>query len=157
MATLLDVFSLLFTTVVVVSVVCGIALLVRKCSAAIDATKASLEKRGLTVSREGAVVQPAGKRRMDHERYLDVTQRGIVKAVQASSFGGPAPLSFSSSLPSYDDHPAVGVAAADVGGAEPVASVAAVAVAVATVGGSGEDTASEAGSERRRRRLLFRR
>jgi hypothetical protein len=35
-----------------------------------------LEKRGWTVSREGVVaVQPTGERRLDHERYLDATQR----------------------------------------------------------------------------------
>ncbi|KAI0246039.1 hypothetical protein BJV78DRAFT_1258270 [Lactifluus subvellereus] len=142
------------TGAVVFGVVFGVVLLVRKCSAAIDATKASLEKRGWTVSKEGvAAVQPTGKRRMDHERYLDATQRGIVKAMQASSFGGPAPVSFSSSSSSssHKDHLTVGGGVAAEGG-ESVSSAAGAAA-----GGSSEDTASEAGSEHRRRRHIFKR
>ena len=123
-------------------------------------------------------VQSTSKRGMDHERYLDATQRyvlsplhiclklglsnerrGIVKAVQASTFGGPAQastwsgpahLSVSSLLRLNDHHTAVG---GGLGGAVAVEGESAAAVA----GGSGgSDTGSEAGSEHSRRHLFRR-
>ena len=75
--------------------------------------------------------------------------RGIVKAVQSSSFGGSTQVSFSSS--SDNDHPAVGGGVATEGG-EPGESVLSAAA-----GGSDEDMASEAGSEYGHRRHFSRR
>jgi hypothetical protein len=75
--------------------------------------------------------------------------RGIVKAVQSSSFGGSAHVSFSSS--SDHDHPAAGGGVATEGG-EPGESVPSAAA-----GGSDKDMASEAGSEYGRRRHFSRR
>jgi hypothetical protein len=66
-------------------------------------------------------------------------RKGIVKAMQSSSFGGSAHVSFSSS--SEDDHPAAGGYVATDGG-EPGESVSSAAA-----GGSDEDMVSEAGSE----------
>jgi len=88
--TLIDLFSFLFTTALVIGTVLVIALLVRKCTSAIDATKGSLEKRGWKVSSHGMSV-PVGRRSVvDREHYLDVTQRGLSRAANASTFGGTA-------------------------------------------------------------------
>ncbi|KAH8995963.1 hypothetical protein EDB92DRAFT_110508 [Lactarius akahatsu] len=80
--------DLLFTVAFVVGSVLLVALLVRKCSAAVDATKCSLEKRGWKVSSHSLSV-PASKRAtlLNRERYLDATQRGLSKAAHASTFG----------------------------------------------------------------------
>jgi hypothetical protein len=84
-----DLVSFLFTTAFVVGTVLVIALCLRKCTAAIDSTKSSLEKRGWKVSSHGMSV-PIGKPTLhDRERYLDATQRGLSKAANASTFGGP--------------------------------------------------------------------
>ncbi|KAI9432257.1 hypothetical protein H4582DRAFT_2083745 [Lactarius indigo] len=81
--------DLLFTVAFVIGSVLVIALLVRKCSAAVDATKSSLEKRGWKVSSHSVSV-PISKRAtlLDREHYLDATQRGLSKAAHASTFGG---------------------------------------------------------------------
>ncbi|KAH9054872.1 hypothetical protein EDB87DRAFT_1688756 [Lactarius vividus] len=80
--------DLLFTVVFVVGSVLLVALLVRKCSAAVDATKSSLEKRGWKVSSHSLSV-PVSRRAtlLNRERYLDATQRGLSKAANASTFG----------------------------------------------------------------------
>ena len=75
--------------------------------------------------------------------------RGIVKAVQSSSFGGSAHIYFSSPL--EDDHPAAGGGVATEGG-EPGESVSSAAA-----GGSDEDMVSEASSEYGRWRHFSRR
>ncbi|KAH9062563.1 hypothetical protein EDB83DRAFT_840770 [Lactarius deliciosus] len=83
--------DLLFTVAFVVGSVLLVALLVRKCSAAVDATKCSLEKRGWKVSSHSLSV-PVGRHMalLNRERYLDATQRGLSKAAHASTFGASA-------------------------------------------------------------------
>ncbi|KAI0260598.1 hypothetical protein BC834DRAFT_973321 [Gloeopeniophorella convolvens] len=84
MSRITDVFSLIFTAAFALGVVLGLALLARKCSAAIDSTRASLEERGWKVSGSGVSVKTT--RRLDREHYLDATQRGLMKVANASSF-----------------------------------------------------------------------
>ncbi|KAI9457234.1 hypothetical protein BJY52DRAFT_1273492 [Lactarius psammicola] len=90
MHNLIELCYFLLTTTFVVGSILIIALLVRKCSAVVDATKSSLEKRGWKVSRHGISV-PVSKRAtlLDREHYLDATQRGLSKAAHASTFGCP--------------------------------------------------------------------
>lgn len=122
-------------------------------------------------------VQSTSKRGMDHERYLDATQRyvlspshmclklgllnerrGIVKAVHASTFGGPAqastwsgPAHLSvSSLSRLNDHHTA------VGGGLGVAAAEGESAAAVAGGSGGSDTGSEAGSEHSRRHLFRR-
>jgi len=96
----MDVCSLLFTGALIMGVVVIIIIIPRKYREAVNATKASLEQQGWTVSsssREGAaggqggkvVALKSNKKPMDREHYLDVTQRGIIRAVKASRFGAP--------------------------------------------------------------------
>ncbi|KAI0274480.1 hypothetical protein BGY98DRAFT_69375 [Russula aff. rugulosa BPL654] len=105
-AGILDVCSLVLTSAFFIGVILGTALVARKCQALIDATKASLEERGWIVDgahsssssssqREDGtgsvvVVKMSKKKKMDHERYLDATQRGVIKALNASTFGAPS-------------------------------------------------------------------
>ncbi|KAF8264404.1 hypothetical protein EI94DRAFT_1805888 [Lactarius quietus] len=108
---LIDLFSFILTTTLVIGSVLAIAIIVRKCSAAVDSTKSSLEKRGWKVSSHGMSV-PVGKRSVvDREHYLDATQRGLSKAANASTFGGSphmesSALRTSLSSSSHDEHDA---------------------------------------------------
>ncbi|KAI0739916.1 hypothetical protein C8Q80DRAFT_1274940 [Daedaleopsis nitida] len=54
-------------------------------SGAVESTKGSLKNRGLNVSANGLSVKT--DKRFDREQYLDATQRGFIKAFNASSGG----------------------------------------------------------------------
>ncbi|KAH9979527.1 hypothetical protein BGW80DRAFT_603998 [Lactifluus volemus] len=135
MARLVDIFSLLLTSAVITGSVIGITFLVRKCRAAIDATKAFLEHHGVTVSSdENLAVTVTGKGRVNCEQYLERTQRGFIKAMHAATFGCQAHTTW------HD--PATG---------QPTETLP-NGIALC----SGDDTSSEASSEHRDGRQLFR-
>ncbi|KAF8491707.1 hypothetical protein F5888DRAFT_1637461 [Russula emetica] len=123
MAGLADVCSLILTSAFFIGVILGTALIAQKCQALIDATKSSLEERGWIVSghahpsssRESGrgtsasvVMVKTSKKKMDHERYLDATQRGIIKAFNATTFGVPSTQSQTMENPSDGSAPAGG-------------------------------------------------
>lgn len=85
MATWIDILSLSITTILFVGTVLVITYVVRQISTSIQSTKESLKTRGISISKEGVSVKT--DKRFDRERYLDATQRGIIKAMGASSFG----------------------------------------------------------------------
>jgi len=91
----LDIFSLILTTILFVGTIIGVVLLVKKISDGITSTKQSLKEKGWTVSREGVSVKTS--RRFDREDYIDATQRGIMKAMNASHYGANTPGSASTS------------------------------------------------------------
>ncbi|KIM63310.1 hypothetical protein SCLCIDRAFT_56973, partial [Scleroderma citrinum Foug A] len=73
------------TTIASVGTVLAVIYVVRQISASMQSTKESLKTRGISISKEGVSVKT--DKRFDREHYLDATQRGIIKAVGASSFG----------------------------------------------------------------------
>ncbi|KAH9938814.1 uncharacterized protein BXZ73DRAFT_99875 [Epithele typhae] len=54
-------------------------------SGAVENTKGSLQDKGFSLSKSGVSVKT--DKRFDHEQYLDATQRGFIKAFNASSAG----------------------------------------------------------------------
>jgi len=84
MAGWLDFFSLLFTTALFVGVVIGVIYAGRAISQAVESTKSSLKDKGINISDKGVSVKTKQYNRSD---YLDSTQRGVIKALNASSFG----------------------------------------------------------------------
>ncbi|KAI0045062.1 hypothetical protein FA95DRAFT_1608038 [Auriscalpium vulgare] len=85
MARFIDFLSLVFTTAIFVGAIVGVVVVVRKLSAAVESTKASLRERGWNVSDSGISVKTT--KRLNREDYIDATQRGFIKAMGASSFG----------------------------------------------------------------------
>ncbi|KAI0067447.1 hypothetical protein BV25DRAFT_1819786 [Artomyces pyxidatus] len=85
MAGFIDVLSLIFTVSLFVGAIVGVVIVVRKVSQAVDSTKASLREKGWTISDSGVSVKTS--KRLNREDYIDATQRGIMKAMSASTFG----------------------------------------------------------------------
>ncbi|KAF8550795.1 hypothetical protein OG21DRAFT_1487498 [Imleria badia] len=85
MASWIDIFSLLMTTLFFVGVVLGVLYASQAFSSSVQSTKASLEQRGITLSRDGVSLKT--QKRFDREAYLDATQRGLVKALGAATVG----------------------------------------------------------------------
>ncbi|KAL0574005.1 hypothetical protein V5O48_007949 [Marasmius crinis-equi] len=84
MAGLLDVVSFITTAAFFGGVIYGVLYLVRSVNSGIENTKAQLKERGYDVSSGGVKVKTS--KRFDREDYVDATQRGFVKAMEASSF-----------------------------------------------------------------------
>jgi len=80
-----DILSLVLTSALLVGSIIGVVFLARKISGTIESTKASLKEKGWNVSDSGISVKT--NKRLNHEDYVDATQRGMFKAMQASSFG----------------------------------------------------------------------
>ncbi|KAI0288763.1 hypothetical protein BC826DRAFT_657172 [Russula brevipes] len=107
-------------------------------------TKNRLEERGWKGARSSHGGAGAGnnggsvlmlktkKKQIDRERYLDVTQRGIVRALNASTFGAPVP--------------GAGAGAGSGSAAAPVAVAAAAVVVPARVSSSSSSERGAAGS-----------
>ncbi|KAF8736953.1 hypothetical protein AX14_013686 [Amanita brunnescens Koide BX004] len=80
-----DVFAL-FITIAIVGAVIFVALYVtRGIHNTLQTTKEKLKSRGYDVSSSGISVKT--DKRFDHEAYLDATQRGLIRALGASSTG----------------------------------------------------------------------
>jgi len=84
MASWIDVFSLIATLSVCGGTVYGVLYVANMISKNIQAKKEDMKARGLTISRTGVSVKTS--KRFDREDYVDATQRGLMKAVNASSF-----------------------------------------------------------------------
>ncbi|KAG6337179.1 hypothetical protein ID866_1893 [Astraeus odoratus] len=87
MATWIDLFSLSLTTFVFVGTILAIIYVARRITSSIQTTKESLKSKGIAISDKGISVTT--NKRFDREHYVDATQRGFIKAMNASSFGRP--------------------------------------------------------------------
>ncbi|KAF8423181.1 hypothetical protein L210DRAFT_3570377 [Boletus edulis BED1] len=85
MASWIDIFSLIMTTLLFVGFILAVLYVSRATSSRFQSTKASLEQRGITLSRDGVSLKT--ERRFDRDAYLDATQRGLVKALGAATVG----------------------------------------------------------------------
>ncbi|KAN0082638.1 hypothetical protein V8E55_008433 [Tylopilus felleus] len=84
MALWIDIISLVLTTLFFVGAILGVLYAVHAVSTSIRFTKASLEARGITLSRDGFSLKT--QRRFDRDAYLDAT-RGLVKVLGAATIG----------------------------------------------------------------------
>ncbi|KJA18910.1 hypothetical protein HYPSUDRAFT_44758 [Hypholoma sublateritium FD-334 SS-4] len=80
----LDVFSLFATIAVFGGIIYGIIFVTKSINEGVASTKESLKTKGFNVTASGMSIKTS--KRFDREDYVDATQRGIVKAMQASSF-----------------------------------------------------------------------
>jgi len=87
MATWVDICALFVTMVVTTGAVYCIVTFMRQLAQSVEATKESLKNKGLTVSEHGVSVKTDG--RFDREDYLGATQRGLIKALGAATYGNP--------------------------------------------------------------------
>ncbi|KAF5375915.1 hypothetical protein D9615_008186 [Tricholomella constricta] len=107
MANWIDFFSLVLTLIIAGGVIYGILFISKQITQRMESTKekyafsppsavcipliisvpppARLKNRGLTVSNKGVSIKTS--KRFDREDYMDATQRGVVKAFGASTFG----------------------------------------------------------------------
>jgi len=85
MANWLDVISLLVTVAVFGGIIYVVLLVVRSVSQGVESAKEGLKTKGLHITDKGVAVKTS--KRFDREDYVDATQRGIVRAVGAASFG----------------------------------------------------------------------
>ncbi|OCH87124.1 hypothetical protein OBBRIDRAFT_796540 [Obba rivulosa] len=85
MANWVDLLSLIVTLSFVCGIAYGIYYLGAQYTKAIESTKESLKSKGVNVSKDGISVKTS--RHMDHESYMDATQRSVIKALQNSQFG----------------------------------------------------------------------
>ncbi|RPD53555.1 hypothetical protein L226DRAFT_613846 [Lentinus tigrinus ALCF2SS1-7] len=89
MATWLDYVSL----VVTLAILAGVGYLIvnarKALSGAFESTKDSLKNKGVDLSSHGLSVKT--DKRFDREQYLDATQRGFIKALNASTAGNKDP------------------------------------------------------------------
>lgn len=85
MATWIDVLSLSVTTIVFVGTILAVIYSARKIASIVAATKESLKNRGISLSGSGVSIKT--NKRLDMEHYVDATQRGLIKVMDAASFG----------------------------------------------------------------------
>jgi len=85
MAGLFDFLSLLVTAAFFVGIIIAVVYAVQQIQLAVNKTKESLKKKGLLVTESGVSVKT--DKRFDQEDYVDATQRGMLKAMSAASFG----------------------------------------------------------------------
>ncbi|KAI0764231.1 hypothetical protein BD413DRAFT_196755 [Trametes elegans] len=88
MANWIDYLSLVVTISLLTALVYGGLIAAKAISSAVQSTKASLETKGVNISRSGVSVKT--NKRYEREDYLDATQRGFIKAMKASSAGHQA-------------------------------------------------------------------
>ncbi|KAG2155255.1 uncharacterized protein EDB93DRAFT_1101827 [Suillus bovinus] len=84
MASWIDIFSFLTITTLFLGTILIIILVVKSLSAAAQQTKQSLQDRGISISDKGVSIKTS--KRFDRENYVDATQRGIIKVLDASNF-----------------------------------------------------------------------
>ncbi|KAG1824569.1 uncharacterized protein BJ212DRAFT_536376 [Suillus subaureus] len=83
MASWIDVFSFLIITSLFVGTILGIVFLAKRFSAAAQNTKESLRNKGISISDKGVSIKMS--KRFDREDYMDATQRGMIKVLDASN------------------------------------------------------------------------
>lgn len=98
MATWVDILSLSVTIIVFVGTILAIIYFARQIASSAEATKESLRNRGISVSESGVSIKT--DKRFDMEHYVDATQHGILKAMDAAKFGQPDIIESASSLKS---------------------------------------------------------
>ncbi|KAH7886772.1 hypothetical protein F5I97DRAFT_1927079 [Phlebopus sp. FC_14] len=85
MASWFDLFSLVITTLFFVGTIVGVIYVARVISSSVHSTRESLKSKGISISDKGVSVKT--EKRFDRGDYVDATQRGIIKAINAASFG----------------------------------------------------------------------
>ncbi|KAG7441947.1 uncharacterized protein BT62DRAFT_936586 [Guyanagaster necrorhizus] len=85
MANWVDLIALLVTVTICGGIVYGILHASSCLSASVASTKAKLQEKGYTISHTGVSVKTS--KRFCREDYVDATQRGVIKAMGAASFG----------------------------------------------------------------------
>ncbi|KAF9074586.1 hypothetical protein BDP27DRAFT_1316499 [Rhodocollybia butyracea] len=85
MATLGDFLALITTIAVFGGVIYVILKLSGSVSEGVKSTKVKLKEKGYDISDKGVSVKTS--KRMNREDYVDATQRGLIRALGASSFG----------------------------------------------------------------------
>ncbi|KAG1772040.1 hypothetical protein EDD22DRAFT_795389 [Suillus occidentalis] len=84
MASWIDVLSFLTITSLFVGTIFGVVYIAKCISAAAQNTKESLQTKGISISDKGVSIKTS--KRFDRENYVDATQRGVIKALDASNF-----------------------------------------------------------------------
>lgn len=79
-----DLFSLLVTIGIFGGTVYGVVYLANQISEGIKSTKENLKTKGYDISNKGVSIKTS--KRFDREDYVDATQRGMLKAMTATSF-----------------------------------------------------------------------
>ncbi|KAF9449358.1 hypothetical protein P691DRAFT_759138 [Macrolepiota fuliginosa MF-IS2] len=79
-----DLFSLLVTLSIFGGTVYGVVYLANQISEGIKSTKENLKTKGYDISNKGVSIKTS--KRFDREDYVDATQRGMLKAMTATSF-----------------------------------------------------------------------
>ncbi|KAJ3929593.1 MAG: hypothetical protein NXY57DRAFT_1016059 [Lentinula lateritia] len=85
MAELGDFLALIATIVVFAGIIYGVYTVVGSVSEGVKSTKDKLKEKGYEISDKGMSVKTS--KRMNREDYVDATQRGLIRAMGASSFG----------------------------------------------------------------------
>jgi len=83
MASWIDIFSFLLISSLFVGTILGVIFLAKSLSAAAQNTKESLQNRGISISDKGVSIKTS--KRFDREDYVDATQRGMIKVIDASN------------------------------------------------------------------------
>ncbi|KAJ7666514.1 hypothetical protein B0H17DRAFT_1210561 [Mycena rosella] len=84
MANWLDLISLVATIAVFGGIVYAVLMMVQSVSQGVASAKEGLKTKGVNITDKGVSVKTS--KRFDREDYVDATQRGLLKAVNASSF-----------------------------------------------------------------------
>lgn len=84
MASWIDVLSFLTVTSLFVGTIFGVVFVTKRLSAAAQHTKESLQHKGISISDKGMSIKTS--KRFDRENYVDATQRGVIKVLDASNF-----------------------------------------------------------------------
>ncbi|KAG1782149.1 hypothetical protein EV702DRAFT_509414 [Suillus placidus] len=84
MASWIDVLSFLTVTSLFVGTILGVVFTTKRLSAAAQHTKESLQHKGISISDKGMSIKTS--KRFDRENYVDATQRGVIKVLDASNF-----------------------------------------------------------------------
>ncbi|KAJ4469307.1 hypothetical protein J3R30DRAFT_3409782 [Lentinula aciculospora] len=85
MAELGDFLALIATIVIFAGIVYAVYTVVGSVSEGVKSTKDKLKEKGYEISDKGMSVKTS--KRMNREDYVDATQRGLIRAMGASSFG----------------------------------------------------------------------
>ncbi|KAG0701467.1 hypothetical protein DFH29DRAFT_875881 [Suillus ampliporus] len=84
MASWIDIFSFLIISSLFVGTILGAIFTAKRISAAAQNTKESLQNKGISISDKGVSIKTS--KRFDREHYVDATQRGVIKVLDASNF-----------------------------------------------------------------------
>jgi len=82
-----ETIGLIVTLAIFGGVIYAVVTIANKMNQAVASTKESLKSKGYHISESGVAVKTSA--RMDRESYIDATQRGVLKTMNAASFGKP--------------------------------------------------------------------